>query len=306
MMGNIFNKLVDTVSFSTGGIPLKSSLVINQEGIDIIDLKSVKLIKSVRHRLNHKRQEETQFDWIEPKRIGVIVPYRNREEHLERFVPYLRDHLKEQGLSFRILIVEQLDDLPFNRGALLNMGAQLCHDDCDFFCFHDVDLLPKEVDYTPGSQPISLVSCRTNEFTSHREFLPPHFFGGVTVISKEQFYLVNGFSNRFWGWGFEDDNFLFRCLLAGLQPCRLRNSPFLEMNHNLSVEANIYGELANHEELTANQRNLRKGRQYLSKIKRGLENPWGNGIKELKISHREIAPVLGFSRVGVDCSKIES
>lgn len=305
-MGNIFNKLVDTLSFSKGGIPLESSLVIDQEGIDIVDLKSVKLIKSVRHRLNLKRQEETRFDRIEPKRIGVIVPYRNREEHLERFIPHLLDHLKKQGLSSRIVIVEQQDNLAFNRAALLNIGAQLCYDDCDFFCFHDVDLLPKDVDYTPGSQPLSLVSSRTNEFTSHREFMAPHFFGGVTILSKEHFYLVNGFSNRFWGWGFEDDNFLFRCLLAGLQPCRLRDSPFLEMNHNPSIEANIHGELANPQELTANQKNLRKGRQYLSKIKRGLENPWENGVKDLKIPHHEIESIQGVGRVGVDCSRIES
>mgnify|MGYP001330766206 CR=1 FL=1 len=78
------------------------------------------------------------------------------------------------------------------------------------------------------------------------------------------------------------------------------------MNHNPSIGANIRGELANPQELTANQKNLRKGRQYLSKIKRGLENPWGNGVKDLKISHYEVESIQGVRRVGVDWSRIES
>ena len=31
-------------------------------------------------------------------------------------------------------------------------------------------------------------------------------FGGVEMFSKDDFVLVNGFSNSFWGWGAEDDN----------------------------------------------------------------------------------------------------
>ena len=34
----------------------------------------------------------------------------------------------------------------------------------------------------------------------------PRYFGGVSAMSKEQFLRVNGFSNKFWGWGGEDDD----------------------------------------------------------------------------------------------------
>jgi len=33
------------------------------------------------------------------------------------------------------------------------------------------------------------------------------YFGGVVAISPEHFARVNGFSNHFYGWGGEDDDF---------------------------------------------------------------------------------------------------
>ena len=31
-------------------------------------------------------------------------------------------------------------------------------------------------------------------------------FGGVSAVSAEQFKAVNGYPNRYWGWGGEDDD----------------------------------------------------------------------------------------------------
>lgn len=38
-----------------------------------------------------------------------------------------------------------------------------------------------------------------------------HYFGGVGAFSKEQFEKINGYSNKFWGWGGEDDDAYNRC-----------------------------------------------------------------------------------------------
>ena len=55
-------------------------------------------------------------------KLGVIVPYRNRESHLKRFTDDTSKYLKSKNIDFEIVIVEQLDDKPFNRGKLLNIG----------------------------------------------------------------------------------------------------------------------------------------------------------------------------------------
>ena len=34
-----------------------------------------------------------------------------------------------------------------------------------------------------------------------------NFSGGILLITREHFNLVNGMSNNYWGWGLEDDEF---------------------------------------------------------------------------------------------------
>ena len=56
------------------------------------------------------------------KKLAVIVPYRNRESHLNVFIPYLEDYLNSKKIPFEIFVIEQKDKKPFNRGKLLNIG----------------------------------------------------------------------------------------------------------------------------------------------------------------------------------------
>ena len=44
----------------------------------------------------------------------------------------------------------------------------------------------------------------------HPLYYYPTFVGGILLVSKEHFKLVNGLSNLFWGWGREDDDFYLR------------------------------------------------------------------------------------------------
>lgn len=46
------------------------------------------------------------------------------------------------------------------------------------------------------------------------------FFGGVSGLTVEQFWKINGFPNAFWGWGGEDDDLWNRYVsVCVLHPC---------------------------------------------------------------------------------------
>ena len=57
--------------------------------------------------------------------------------------------------------------------------------------------------------------------------------GGAIAISKQHFIQVNGFSNNFFGWGGEDDEFYQRLAKHHLHPLRLppHQSNYVSLKH---------------------------------------------------------------------------
>lgn len=150
-------------------------------------------------------------------KLAVIVPYRNRLEHLNKFVPHLNLFLKKHNIDSSIYIIEQDDNKPFNRGKLLNIGFSLTQDSNDYFCFHDIDMLPIEANYLQVNSPTH-IATRVQQFNYS---LPYHeYFGGVTLFDKQSFKKINGYSNEFWGWGAEDDDLRNRCANETIQLSR--------------------------------------------------------------------------------------
>jgi len=145
-------------------------------------------------------------------KLGVIVPYRNRETHLKKFNTEVSKYLKSKKINFEIIIVEQSDDKPFNRGKLLNIGYIKAKSlGCNYVVFHDIDMIPISVDYSYSELPLHLATNFQLEYEKSKNLEFEDYFGGVTMFSNETFELVNGYSNFYWGWGFEDDDLLFRC-----------------------------------------------------------------------------------------------
>ena len=125
----------------------------------------------------------------------------------------MKEYIKE--IEYEIFIIEQSDGKPFNRGKLLNAGYKYAVEKgCDYFVFHDVDMLPEDVDYSYSNKPLHLAT-HLQEHDYETTFFD--YFGGVTMFTKEDFKTINGFSNEYWGWGFEDDDLLIRCIESDLE-----------------------------------------------------------------------------------------
>lgn len=165
-------------------------------------------------------------------KLAIIVPYRDRQEHLDVFVPHMHEFLKDKGIDYTIFIAEQTDDRPFNYGKLCNIVTKEVGEEYTYFAFHDIDMLPTsdECDYGYPDSPTHLA---TNVEAHNNELPYPQYFGGVVLISREDFENANGYSNEYWGYGFEDLDLLYR-----LQ----RSGAYLEKFYDLNQTYNRYDE----------------------------------------------------------------
>ena len=96
-------------------------------------------------------------------------------------------------------------------------------------------MLPINVDYSYSSEVLQLA----NQFISDGDYtkeIYDGYFGGVTMFPTELFKKTNGFPNDFWGWGFEDDELLRRCIDMGIETnsIEIRNRLFNKYCLNLS------------------------------------------------------------------------
>ncbi|RNA07881.1 beta-1-4-N-acetylgalactosaminyltransferase bre-4-like [Brachionus plicatilis] len=177
---------------------------------------------------NHCDTNENKF-----KKIAFIIPYRDREKNLRRFLFNMHPLLIKQNINYGIYLIEPDKDIKFNRGLILNAGfmeviktsvndrklnSQGGSDfywDC--FIFHDVDMIPENnlLYYTCDEKnPLHLaVTLRQNNY-SFKRYWKDKYFGGINAFSYEQFTAFNGFSNLFFDWGCEDDDLRERVRLT--------------------------------------------------------------------------------------------
>lgn len=115
----------------------------------------------------------------------IIVPYRNRPQHLKKFVEHTNKHFPNAPIA----IIEQLGDRPFNRGRLLNIGALEFPD--AYLIMHDVDMLlhPDEwYDASPFAQVVQMAGSKIQL---------KDYLGGVTMFTGDIFHVAGGYHNDY-------------------------------------------------------------------------------------------------------------
>lgn len=183
------------------------------------------------------------YDMSSSKHIALVVPFRDREAHLERFRERIKSHVQAwnaKGIrhNWTVYVVEQYDNELFNRGYLFNAGfrsaleqAKLTGRPYDCVVMHDIDIIPQAVvDYGWCQWPNQL----SGEIECHSWSAPyPDNVGGVVSLSPAHWQKINGFSNDYEGWGGEDDDLYHRlrqnALLKGNCHTWCKNKPTVPM-----------------------------------------------------------------------------
>lgn len=141
----------------------------------------------------------------------ILIPYRDRKEHLAYFLEHSLPLLQENVPNMRLVVIEQTEGKLFNRGKLLNIGFSLYKEQTTYFITHDVDVnpLPTVVSHYAEEVPKDTVK---GIYTSGCNTL-----GGIIKIQSETIHRCNGFPNDFWGWGVEDKALQNRCDFFGIR-----------------------------------------------------------------------------------------
>lgn len=161
--------------------------------------------------------EEDNKSWGRHK-LAILVPFRDRLEELLEFAPYIHKYLNNQKIRHDIYVLNQIDRYRFNRASLINVGFLESRVDCDYIAMHDVDLVPvtEGISYTfPEDGPFHVASPELHPLYHYKKFV-----GGILLLTKYHFIKINGMSNRYWGWGREDDELYVRIKKANLNVTR--------------------------------------------------------------------------------------
>jgi predicted glycosyltransferase involved in capsule biosynthesis len=148
-------------------------------------------------------------------RLALVVPYRDRQEHLNRFITHYRNILPNAD----IIVVEQADNMPFNRAKLFNVFYCERGKEYDYYAFHDVDMYldTKRTSVAVYDYPDKPTHIATKCEQFNYKLPYPAYFGGVVLINRFDFEKSGGFSNNFWGWGGEDDEMRNNLNKKGIQ-----------------------------------------------------------------------------------------
>ena len=207
----------------------------------------------------------------------IIIPYRQREEHLGYFIKHSVPLIEECMPETKVVVVEQSVGKLFNRGKVLNVGFKEYMDKTEYFITHDVDINPKKEVLKYYNLDIE---------NGVLKLLTPHnqSFGQIVKFHNESINKSNGFPNNIWGWGIEDRALFNRCIIKNIniKDTSLSKKNFVMLHHKSNVETYV------EEKLKISEKWVRKNIDKLEeKDKLKMVNDDGINTVEYKIIERK-------------------
>lgn len=176
-------------------------------------------------------------------KYSIIIPYRDREDHLNILIPALQN--KFEDMDYEIIVSEQNDNDNFNISAVQNIATKYATG--NVYIFHQVDYVPSDdVSYEINDQPILParrglfldkdgnrrdVNDIPGGYRNWENEIDPNFYGGVIVLRQDMFEKINGFNPMYKGWGNEDEDLRERLKMAGYKPIRNKVGTFYCLHH---------------------------------------------------------------------------
>ena len=170
------------------------------------DTKLVKLFQQLKRQEPHSKGHK----------LGVIVPFRDgcsamsqgkgRRDNLIEFVTHMPAFLDIVGVTdFRIIVVEQTQNGHWNKGVLFNRGVRYAESiGCDYLVMNDVDHIPVSDAISHAWPEVPIHLCTSTDMKGFQFY--DAMVGGALLLRVEHYKQLNGFSNRYFGWGQEDDD----------------------------------------------------------------------------------------------------
>lgn len=200
----IHMSLMDTVEkyFKNSRVHIKDIEVV-KENLSLVEESMINILK-----------KGIQNDIFEAQ---ILIPYRARginqfrKDQLRKFLQHIKDYmlLIHPNIKYKLVIVEQNNDLMFNRGILLNIGYLEREKDISYkikyYIHHNCDLFPS-IDQSP---PLDYSYTPINEVRDI--FGYSGGIGGIAIFNRLTFKQINGFPNDYFNWGAEDTTLYKRC-----------------------------------------------------------------------------------------------